>query len=740
MQHRDGLNIRSLAALPIPLFLVIILAAHLGLSEGYLRRTVFEPLFLLPILNIVFIGVASFGVTLLSAKSYLKSGRFSLILLGSGTLAFGCAGVSAGWFIHLPDGVNKAVTIFNCGALLAGILHFLSLTADIGEVAPQNVPGIKNIILTSGFGTVFLILALITAAALIGWTPVFFVQKSGPTMIRQFVMGAAIMLMLLSGAHLLLLFYRSKTAFYFWYGLGLIAIAEGLTGVSLGRTVGGILGWTGRMAQYTGGIYLLVAVLCTFREKSAEDVLSEVFRQPGELYAAMFGNSLDGMVIAVHDGPVLSANPAATAMLGLDVDALRQMAVNDLFDNDLADHRRFRDELSVHGKARADMVLARGTGNDFPAALSAAVCRDSGGKALEIITFRDISDRKEAERALTAANERIRTILESVTDGFLAVDHEWRLTYFNETGARLVGMNRDDMIGRCIWDLFPYAVSSKFFSEYHRAVETGMPVHFEEYYPGTMNMWLECHGYPNPDGLTVFYRDVTGRKEAEKALREREERISASLAEKEVLLKEIHHRVKNNMQVISSLIALQADGLQDAAGRSFFEDLTHRIRSMAMVHEKLYQSRDLAQIDFAEYAQSLLNYLWRAHADHTSNIRLETVLEPVSLPVHTAVPCGLILNELFSNALKHAFRGRTGGRVTVSLQSSPQGRVRLSVRDNGNGFSPEFDWEQAESLGLRLVRMLAGQIHAAIALINHQGTEFTLRIERRTDAQIHTHC
>jgi two-component sensor histidine kinase len=155
--------------------------------------------------------------------------------------------------------------------------------------------------------------------------------------------------------------------------------------------------------------------------------------------------------------------------------------------------------------------------------------------------------------------------------------------------------------------------------------------------------------------------DITERKRAEKALK-------VSLHEKEVLLKEIHHRVKNNMQVISSLVSLQADGSKDETVREVLKDVTYRIRSMALVHEKLYQSADLAHIDFAEYSRSLMNYLWRAHGAVAANIRLTLNLAPVSLPVDTAVPCGLILNELGGNALKHAFRGRSEGEVTVALQ------------------------------------------------------------------------
>ena len=149
--------------------------------------------------------------------------------------------------------------------------------------------------------------------------------------------------------------------------------------------------------------------------------------------------------------------------------------------------------------------------------------------------------------------------------------------------------------------------------------------------------------------------------------------MADSLAEKEVLLKEIHHRVKNNMQVISSLVALQAERSPDAAMRAVLKDVTHRVRSMALVHEKLYQSADMAQIEFAEYARSLLGYLWRAYGTTASGVRLTLDLQPVPLSVNAAVPCGLILNELVGNALKHAFRGRRrrGGRIAARQRGRP---------------------------------------------------------------------
>ncbi|MHB8865706.1 MAG: HAMP domain-containing protein [Pirellulaceae bacterium] len=244
--------------------------------------------------------------------------------------------------------------------------------------------------------------------------------------------------------------------------------------------------------------------------------------------------------------------------------------------------------------------------------------------------------------------------------------------------------------------------------------------------------WIDARGLftfdaeGRPTRMLGTVMDITERKWAEQRLRESEQRIRASLSEKEVLLKEIHHRVKNNMQVISSLVALQAERLPEAAMRGVLQDVAHRVRSMALVHEKLYQSRDLARVEFDQYARSLLTYLWRAHAAAASGIKLVLDLEPIELSVDRAVPCGLILNELASNALKHAFRDRAGGEVAVSLHRASEGRVCLHVRDNGIGLPQGFEWRRADSLGLHLIQLLAAQLSATVKVTGTEGTEIAI--------------
>jgi two-component sensor histidine kinase/putative methionine-R-sulfoxide reductase with GAF domain len=203
-----------------------------------------------------------------------------------------------------------------------------------------------------------------------------------------------------------------------------------------------------------------------------------------------------------------------------------------------------------------------------------------------------------------------------------------------------------------------------------------------------------------------------------------EENLKNSLNEKEALLKEIHHRVKNNMQVISSLVSLQAVQSQNPIVQEELRDVSNRVRSMAMVHEKLYQATDLSRIDFDQYIDSLLRHLWHSYGNQSSGVNLIKNLEPVLLPVDKAIPLGLILNELVNNALKHAYPDTHKGEVAVTLKKDKEKGLILIVRDYGKGLPPDLDWEKTESLGLRLLQMLSSQLSAVVEVKINNGSEF----------------
>jgi two-component sensor histidine kinase len=208
------------------------------------------------------------------------------------------------------------------------------------------------------------------------------------------------------------------------------------------------------------------------------------------------------------------------------------------------------------------------------------------------------------------------------------------------------------------------------------------------------------------------------RDDAERALR-------ASLSEKDVLLKEIHHRVKNNFQIISSLLNLQAETISDAAALEAFNESQNRIKSMALIHEKLYQSESLGGIDFSDYVGSMLEELAYAYHARLDKVRVETDLERIELPIDSAIPLGLILNELITNAFKYAFPGSREGRILISLKLTGEASARLTVEDDGVGM--DAGNTRSGNLGMDLVKALAAQLRGELEAESDGGTRWTVR-------------
>jgi PAS domain S-box-containing protein len=218
--------------------------------------------------------------------------------------------------------------------------------------------------------------------------------------------------------------------------------------------------------------------------------------------------------------------------------------------------------------------------------------------------------------------------------------------------------------------------------------------------------------------LSLTLQDVTSHAFTE-------ERLRAALREKEVLLEEVHHRVKNNLQVITSLLGLQARSIKDSATRIKFDESRYRIQAMAILHEILDESSSLAEIDFADYIRRLVAHSVRSYGA-IGRIRTRLRLDSLSCHRDVALPCGLIVNEVLSNALKYAFPGGKPGEVQIELRRELSGRVHLLIADNGIGLPHGCDWETSPTLGLRLVRTLARQIEAIMQVTGGNGTAFSI--------------
>jgi len=235
--------------------------------------------------------------------------------------------------------------------------------------------------------------------------------------------------------------------------------------------------------------------------------------------------------------------------------------------------------------------------------------------------------------------------------------------------------------------------------------------------------WIVAPGFESSfSKVFVAIVDITGRKKAQ-------EQINASLKEKEILLKEVNHRVKNNLQVISSLLNLQSKGIKDSADAEIFKECRNRVKSMVFIHEKLYKSKDFAHIDFSDYVRTLTNSLFHSYGVAAESLELLiSVDDNISLGVDRAIPCGLIINELVSNSLKYAFSSGGSGRITIRVAYSG-GEYLLEVADNGRGFPAEVDFRNTQSLGMQLVITLVDQLNGSVVLdsLGGTGTKFTIR-------------
>lgn len=255
-----------------------------------------------------------------------------------------------------------------------------------------------------------------------------------------------------------------------------------------------------------------------------------------------------------------------------------------------------------------------------------------------------------------------------------------------------------------------YASGSRTFETRHRGKDGAVfPVEV------TVN-YLEYQGA----GFTFsFTQDISERRHAE-------EKIRTSLQEKEALLKEIHHRVKNNLQVVSNLLDLQSEHITDLRMRSFFQESQERIRSMALIHEKIYQKHDYRCIDFGDYLESLSHYLLHCYQNEFGLISLKVEAEAVDVGIDEAIPLGLIVNELLSNSLKHAFPPGGKGAISIRCLSRADGRISLTVADDGKGLPREVDFRDTETLGLQLVTLLVRQLRGEIKMESNGGACFEI--------------
>jgi PAS domain S-box-containing protein len=341
----------------------------------------------------------------------------------------------------------------------------------------------------------------------------------------------------------------------------------------------------------------------------------------------------------------------------------------------------------------------------------------------------EIAERKQTGEALRQSEARYRILVEDMPALVCRFLPDGTLTFVNQHYSRYFDKPRQELEGYNFYQFIP------------EDQQEGVRAHYTSLSPEKPAVTYE-HKVIAPDGTIRWQRwtdralfDEMGQPVEYQAIGEdvtqtleARQRLEAALAEKETLLKEIHHRVKNNLQVISTILDLQAHATADERVRVAFQESQQRIQAMANIHEHLYRSRDLARIDMGSYISGLVAELQRSYDSRA--IQVQTGVSDVLLEVEQAIPCGLIINELVSNAFKHAFpleRNRDDEiRVTMRARPSAEGGIELTVSDNGVGMPAHVDLQNPATLGLTVVRLLVGQLGGSLEVDRSQGTRFRI--------------
>ena len=349
--------------------------------------------------------------------------------------------------------------------------------------------------------------------------------------------------------------------------------------------------------------------------------------------------------------------------------------------------------------------------------LSIAIQQSQLYKQLQV----ELSDRKQAQIALQQAKDRLQVVLDTVPGLVSSISSDLHYLGVNQHLAAAFNLPPDQIVGQKVGFLENNAEFAEFFSYFFAQPHTTDSQIVNVQINNQLRSYLiVAQKYQQGLACVCVGIDITDRQKAE-------EQIKASLREKEVLLKEIHHRVKNNLYVVYSLLEMQADSIKDSEIARLFEDSQHRIYSMALIHDKLYRSQNLAQINFGDYLEDLVINLFDSYNVNKNRIHLQIEAEPIFLNIETAAPCGLIVNELVSNTMKHAFPDPREGIVLVTCYQTENGEIHLIVRDNGVGFPENINFRETNSMGFHVVCTLTEQLEGKIELEKENGTAFHLQ-------------
>ncbi|MCE5213954.1 MAG: PAS domain S-box protein, partial [Methanobacterium sp.] len=462
-------------------------------------------------------------------------------------------------------------------------------------------------------------------------------------------------------------------------------------------------------------------------------------------FRAVAESAIDGIVTTDQDGNIIMFNNSLTEIFGYEKKEIIGKPLTILMPERFK--KNYLDELNKFKRSGEHRLIGRTVvttglkkdGLEFPFEMSL-----SAWKSREKIYFtsiiRDITERKKAEEALKNSESFLNNIIDQSPHPMWISDSEGYLIRINQACLDLLNISTEEVMGK--YNIFNDDIVEEqgYMPGVRSVFEEGRTVNFELVYDSKQLKHLALKNYVhiildvtifpikddqgNITNAVIQHRNITEIKKAEIE-------IKRSLEEKEILLKEIHHRVKNNLQIVSSVLDLQGSYVKkDPTAVNVLKESQNRVFSMALIHEMLYQSKDLNQINFDDYIKSLVSHL--SHS-YRLKIPVNSVInvKGISLNIETAVPCGLIISELVSNSLKYAFEDSESGEIKVSLESK-ENEYQLIISDNGVGFPEDLDFKNIQlSLGLQLVNSLVNQLDGTIELDRSQGTKYIIKFKEQ---------